>query len=73
MVEATHKNFATLTVYSMEGWLLSSEKNYECVDTMFTTTYEKLEMLFCVREPRNAHDRYTVAVEKDGMVINHLL
>ena len=26
----------------------------------------------CVREPRNAHDRYAVAVEKDGTVIGHL-
>ena len=24
------------------------------------------ETLVCVREPRNAHDRYAVAVEKDG-------
>ena len=30
------------------------------------------EMLVCVREPRNAHDRYAVAVEKDGTVIGHL-
>ena len=30
------------------------------------------EMLLCVREPRNAHDKYAVAVEKDGMVIGHL-
>ena len=30
------------------------------------------ETLICVREPRNAHDRYTVAVEKDSTVIGHL-
>ena len=42
MVEATHENFATLTVCSMERWLLSSEKSYACVDTTFTMTYGKL-------------------------------
>ena len=37
-----HKNFATLTVCSMDRWLLSSEKSYACMDTTFTTTYGKL-------------------------------
>ena len=31
------------------------------------------EMLVCMRELRNAHDRYAVVIEKDGMVISHLL
>ena len=30
------------------------------------------ETLLCVREPRNAHDRYAVVVEKDSTVIGHL-
>ena len=30
------------------------------------------EMLVCMREPRNAHDKYAVEVEKDGTVIGHL-
>ena len=30
------------------------------------------ETLVCVREPRNAYDRYAVAVEKDGRIIGHL-
>ena len=30
------------------------------------------EMLVCSREARNRHDRYTVAVEKNGTVIRHL-
>ena len=30
------------------------------------------ETLLCVREPRNAHDRYAVAIEKDGRIIGHL-
>jgi hypothetical protein len=30
------------------------------------------ETLVCVRELRNAHDRYAVAVEKDGRIIGHL-
>ena len=53
----------------MERWLLSSEKSYVCVDTTFTITWEAAvgETLVCVIEPRNAHDRYAVAVEKDGI------
>ena len=31
------------------------------------------ETLVCVREPRNAHDRYAVAVEKDGTIIRSIL
>ena len=30
------------------------------------------EVLVCEREPRNARDRYAVAVKKDGCVIGHL-
>ena len=30
------------------------------------------EILVCEREPRNAADRYAVAVKKDGMIIGHL-
>ena len=37
-----HEIFATLTVCAIERWLLSSEKSYVYVDTMFTTTYGKL-------------------------------
>ena len=54
-----HENFATLTVCSMERWLLSSEKSYVCVDTTFTTKYiweaAVGEMPVCVR---NTHDSY---------------
>ena len=28
--------------------------------------------LACEREPRNEHDRYAVAVKKDGQIIGHL-
>ena len=30
------------------------------------------EVLACEREPRNATDRYAVAVKKDGTIIGHL-
>ena len=30
------------------------------------------ETLACEREPRNIHDRYAVAVKKDGNTIGHL-
>ena len=30
------------------------------------------EILVCEREPRNAADRYAVAVKKDGTIIGHL-
>ena len=30
------------------------------------------EVLSCVREPGNAHDRYAVAVMKNGKKIGHL-
>ena len=30
------------------------------------------EILACKREPRNAADRYAVAVKKDGVTIGHL-
>ena len=30
------------------------------------------ETLQCVREPENTHDRYAVAVKKDGVVVGHL-
>ena len=30
------------------------------------------ETLSCVRESRNARDRYAVAVEKNGTVVGHL-
>ena len=30
------------------------------------------ERLECVMDPSNSHDRYAVAVEKDGMIIGHL-
>ena len=30
------------------------------------------EMLECAREPLNEHDRYAVAVKKDGNIIGHL-
>ena len=53
-------------------WRLSTsvEGNCACVDTTFTKIYiweaAVGETLSCVREPRNARDRYAVAVEKDG-------
>ena len=30
------------------------------------------EMLLCIMDQDNSHDRFTVAVEKDGTVISHL-
>jgi len=30
------------------------------------------EMLECAREPLNEHDRYSVAVKKDGVIIGRL-
>ena len=30
------------------------------------------EVLVCEREPRNAEDRYAVAVKKDGTIVGHL-
>ena len=30
------------------------------------------ETLVCMREPQNVHDRYAIAVKKDGTVIGHL-
>ena len=30
------------------------------------------EDLMCEREPSNEHDRYAVAIKKDGVVIGHL-
>ena len=30
------------------------------------------ETLVCMREPQNVHDKYAIAVKKDGTVIGHL-
>ena len=30
------------------------------------------EVLACEREPRNAEDKYAVAVKKDGTIVGHL-
>ena len=48
------------------------------VATMFIARFWELtaavgEVLACVREPRNATDRYVVAVKKDGRVIADML
>ena len=71
-----HRNFATLTVCSLERWLLSLERNL-CMRGchVYNDIWEAAvgETMVCVRESKNAHDRYTVAVEKDGTVIGHLL
>ena len=84
-LKATHenlppRNFCHLDILldgKMPAEFRKKATLYACVDTMFTTTYSGWEaavgeMLVCVREPRNAHDRYEVAGEKDGTVIDHL-
>ena len=59
----------------MERWLLSSEKKLcVCGYHIYNDIWEAAvgEMLVCLREPKNTHDRYAAAVEKDSMVISHL-
>ena len=68
------KHFVTLTVSSMERWLLSSEKKLCARGYHIYNIWEAAvgETLVCVKEPRNTRDRYTMVVKKYGTIISHL-
>ena len=63
-----------LTQKFFSQWSISKERTFTCRATRFTRTYGKKQWeLDCPRELQNTHDRYAVAVEKNCIVIGHLL
>ena len=48
----------------------SSVRGYHVYKTIWDAAIG--EDLVCKREPSNEHDRYTVAIKKDGVIIGHL-
>ena len=45
-------------------------RGYHIYQAAWTATLG--ESLTCIREPQNSHDRYAVAVQKNGQTIGHL-
>ena len=80
MIEATHQNLTPQKFCHLDSLLdgkMAAEfrqklcmRGYHFYNDLWEAAVG--ETLVCVREPRNAHNRYAVAVEKDGMVIGHL-
>ena len=47
-----------------------SVRGYHVYQTIWDTAVG--EALECATEPLNEHERYSVAVEKDGVIVGHL-
>ena len=85
MIEATYENLPPQTFCHLDS-LLDGKMTAEirkkaihvhvcvCGYHVYNDIWEAAvgEVLVCVREPRNAYDKYAVAVEKDGTTIGHL-